>query len=288
MAYVEAAARRAGRPVRGEHRAPLSRRTGAVRSALLVMLIGLTIGTAAAQLRGRQAIQQSARGPLLAEIDRRTADSDRLGQEAARLRPQVVAARDVALGADRAAVRAGDQLAGLELVAGTVAVAGPGMTVRLDDAPPADRSADGATADTSPQGRISDRDLQELTNAIWMAGAEAITINDLRLTAQTAIRSAGEAVVVDFRPLGPPYLIAAIGDPGQLEAAFVDGPTGRRFSTYRSLYGLVFDVRRADRLTMGAAGSPQLPSVAFPGPAFPGPDRAAAGSTPADPTAAPS
>ena len=46
-----------------------------------------------------------------------------------------------------------------------------------------------------------DRDLQVIVNGLWAAGAEAIAVNGQRLTACSAIRSAGEAILVDFRPL---------------------------------------------------------------------------------------
>ena len=97
-----------------------------------------------------------------------------------------------------------------------------------------------------------------MANALWAVGAEAITINGQRLTAQTAIRSAGEAVLVDFRPLSPPYVLRAVGDVDAMEPAFADGATARRFTTWTSLYGIGFDVRRAKDLRLAAASPPDL------------------------------
>ena len=65
-------------------------------------------------------------------------------------------------------------------------------------------------------GRVYDRDLQDVVNALWLAGAEAMSINGQRLTAATAIRSAGEAILVNSRPLSPPSLVHAIGNPAPL------------------------------------------------------------------------
>ena len=58
-----------------------------------------------------------------------------------------------------------------------------------------------------------------MVNALWAAGAEAISINGQRLGPTTAIRFAGEAVLVDFRPVTNPYEISAIGDPDTLPAS---------------------------------------------------------------------
>ncbi len=107
-------------------------------------------------------------------------------------------------------------------------------------------------------GRIYDRDVQDVANALWAVGAEAITVNDQRLTAQTAIRSAGEAVLVDFRPLSPPYVLRAVGNVDAMEPAFADGPTARRFTTWTSLYGIGFTVTRGQDLHLPAAGAPDL------------------------------
>ena len=69
-----------------------------------------------------------------------------------------------------------------------------------------------------PRGRVQDGDLQLVVNALWAAGAEAVSINGQRLGPTTAIRFAGEAVLVDFRPVTSPYEISAIGDPGRAAA----------------------------------------------------------------------
>ena len=85
-----------------------------------------------------------------------------------------------------------------------------------------------------------------------------MSINGQRLTSQTAIRSAGEAILVDFRPLAPPYRLRAIGDVDRMEPRFADGPVARRFQTWTSLYGLRFAIARSDELRLPAAALPDL------------------------------
>ena len=150
-----------------------------------------------------------------------------------------------------------ERLAQLELAAAVAPVTGPGLVVRLDDAPPPEEQ-DGEPAPQEDDGRVLDRDLQDVANALWAAGAEAIAINGLRLTAQTAIRSAGESVLVDYRPITPPYTVRAIGNPKVLEPSFVDGEAGRRLATFSSLYGIELTVQRTDSQTLPGSGSPTL------------------------------
>ncbi|MCA1710490.1 MAG: DUF881 domain-containing protein [Actinobacteria bacterium] len=242
--YAEAAARR------GTGAEPPSRRAIAV---VLLLALGALTGTAAAQVRHRQAAQAGVRAQLVADVQQRTGATDELARTASRLRADVAGMQAKGLSSGAAGRAAAEQLAALELAAAVAPVTGPGVVVRLDDAPLPD--------DGSPRpddARVQDRDLQDVANALWAAGAEAVSINGLRLTAQTAIRSAGEAVLVDFRPLTTPYTVRAVGNPKLLEPGFVDGPAGRRLATLTSVYGIRFEVSRTDRQTLAGSGSPSL------------------------------
>jgi uncharacterized protein YlxW (UPF0749 family) len=138
--------------------------------------------------------------------------------------------------------------------------------VTLSDAPEGAVAPDESLrGGTSIDGRVQDRDLQDLVNGLWAAGAEAVDVNGQRLTALTAIRSAGDAVLVDFRPLSPPYVVRAVGNPAALELELLDGPTGRRLTTYEALYGLRFSLERVDELSLPGAGTPQLRAATTPG-----------------------
>jgi uncharacterized protein YlxW (UPF0749 family) len=242
------------------------RRSGSGRPALSlsrrllggVLLVGLGTGVAAAQARQRADEVGASRRALVSDVQDRTKATDRLADQAAALRTSVSTTRAQVLGADARGRDAAAQVAALELATGAVAVRGPGLVVTLDDAPVSNSSTATDRGGQAGDGRIYDRDLQAVVNALWAAGAEAISVNDQRLTSQTAIRSAGEAVLVDLRPLSPPYLLRAVGDVDALEPAFVDSATARRFQTWTSLYGLGFDVRRSGELRLPAAGSPDL------------------------------
>ncbi len=244
--YADAAARRAGQPPAGP------RRGLPVRLLTAVLLVGLGTGVVTAQVRRHARDVDAARAGLVTDVRERTAATDRLAAEADRLRGDVAHLRDRSLGQDGLGRALSQRLAELELATGAVPVAGRGLLVTLDD-------AHGSTAKGQPgEGRVFDSDLQAVVNALWAAGAEAVSVNDQRVTSQTAIRSAGEAILVDLRPLSPPYRVRAIGDVDRMEPAFVDGPTARRFQTWTSLYGLGFSVRRAAELRLPAAATAAL------------------------------
>ena len=226
----------------------------------VLVVLGLLTGTAAAQVRGREDEVDADRAALAQEVVERTRQSDALAAQLEAVRISLAQEQAQALGATEAGLREVDRLAGLELAAATVPVRGPGLVVRLDDAPQATVEVE-ERGGQAAQGRVLDRDLQDAVNGLWAAGAEAVSVNGLRLSALTAIRSAGEAVLVDFRPLSPPYVVRAIGGSARLERRFRTGAAGRRLATYPGLYGIALDVRRARALELPAARLPDLRAV---------------------------
>lgn len=244
-AYVQAAARRA-------ERADADAGTDLFARALLVaVLVGLGVLVSASyrQTERTAPAVNRARAALVEEAQRRTERTDRLQRSADRLRDQTAVARANRLRTTAAGRALADRLAELELVAAAVPVRGPGIEVVLRDAPADDRSED-----LAGEGTVRDRDLQEVVNALWAAGAEAIAINGQRLSSLTAIREAGEAVLVDYRPVTPPYRVAVVGDPDVVEPAFADSATAAAFRTLSELYGIGFDVRRREQVALPAAG----------------------------------
>jgi uncharacterized protein YlxW (UPF0749 family) len=260
--YGEAAARRAGQ--RAAHPIGAGAADGdesgwrrRATAVVLLLALGAVTGTAAAQVRKRQAATSGVRAQLVADVHRRTAASDALAAQAARLRRDVAAQQDALLRSGSVGTAVARQLTALELAVGVGPVTGPGLVVRLDDATGGTQT-DASRGGQAGAGRVLDRDLQDVANGLWAAGAEAVSINGLRLTTLTAIRSAGEAILVDYRPLSPPYTVRAIGDPGLLEPGFADSAAGRRLATYTSLYGLQLAIRRSDRQSLPGAGAPVL------------------------------
>jgi uncharacterized protein YlxW (UPF0749 family) len=99
-------------------------------------------------------------------------------------------------------------------------------------------------------------DLQIIVNGLWQAGAEAISINGHRLTSRAAIRSAGEAILVDYRPLTRPYVITAIGDRGSLGVEFADNSGGSYLQSLTNNYKVRSDLKTSASVVV--PGEPAL------------------------------
>ncbi|WP_373317859.1 DUF881 domain-containing protein [Virgisporangium aliadipatigenens] len=245
----EAAARR--RAERGEPPAWARRGGRAVRTVALV-LVGFLLVVAYQQVVASEPQTTQARDDLAKEVADRRAEADGLAKDAERLRGDVNRRRDEALAADPELARLRD----LEARAGLTRMTGDGAMVKLSPAAAKRDPVTGQTAEEDP-GRVLDRDLQEIVNALWQLHAEAIAINGQRLTATSTIRSAGGAILVDFRPVTPPYEVSAIG-PDDLDKKMSSSATGRKFQRFASLYGMQFEVRAREGLVLPAGADPGL------------------------------
>ena len=94
--------------------------------------------------------------------------------------------------------------------AGLVALEGPGLVITVNDRP-------NSISNNPNEDLIHEADLLMLINELKASGAEAISLNDERITAMTEVRCAGPLIIVNQNRIGPPFIIKAIGDPELLE-----------------------------------------------------------------------
>lgn len=238
-------------------------------SLLTLVVLGLLLAMAYRQTMAAEPSRSKARAGLVAQITQREAENTAMTERADRLRAEVTRQRDAALSGSAAA-----NLRNLEAATGLGRVRGDGVVVRVADA---QTEADVVTgAGGTNLGRVLDRDLQDIANALWSGGAEAISINGQRLTATSTIRAAGGAILVDFKPVIGPYEVSAIG-PGPLERRFRASAAARLLESVSAEHGMAFDFRNVDNLTLPAATEPRL-RYAVPSPK---PTSTSSGSTPA-------
>jgi uncharacterized protein YlxW (UPF0749 family) len=144
------------------------------------------------------------------------------------------------------------------LEAGLVAVSGPGVTVTLREPPTAPASPSvgrGGTGSLASTNILTDRDVRSVVNELWRDGAEAISVNDVRLTPTSAIRFAGEAVVVgdNYEPVTSPYEIRALGNADSLSTNFADSAVASRYQTLSGVEHIGFSFADSDHLTLPAS-----------------------------------
>jgi len=248
--YAEAAARK---KAAGESGLPKTLRAKLGLAAGLV-LAALVVTVGAAQARVAAPVVAKERQELIDRIDKETSSADKLEGAVDDLRDDVSARQRAAL-----KTSGGSGQADLvSMLSGATAVHGPGVKLVVDDAKEA--SSGGGddpreTADFSDTGRVRDRDMQRVVNGLWAAGAEAVSINGQRLTALSAIRAAGDAILVDNRPLVPPYTVLAVGDGQRLSTRFQNGADGLYLHALEDNYGIRATIAVESDLRLPAAPS---------------------------------
>ena len=243
--YADAAARRA----REGPRTGWRRRAVSAVTALTLAVLGMLLVVAYRQTLAAEPARTQARSELVEQVQRRRVETDELQVRADALRRDVAALRDRELGGPAVA-----RLRDLEAATGLARVRGDGARVTLTDGP---TPVNPETGLRDNDGRVKDSDLQLAANALWAGGAEAIAVNGQRLTVTSTIRQAGEAILVDFRPVASPYEVVAIG-PDELADEFRDGYAGRFFRQLVAKYSMSFDVTRVRGVTLEAAAEPSL------------------------------
>ncbi|MEU0225180.1 DUF881 domain-containing protein [Streptomyces sp. NPDC006284] len=248
--YAEAAARKKADGSGGMPRtlrAKLGLAAGLVLAALVV-----TVGAAQARVAAPAVAKE--REELIDRIEGETSAADELEESVDTLRDDVSARQHEALEKNGDSGRS--DLMGI--LSGAVEVHGPGVELVVDDAKEAATGGDGqprGTSGFSDTGRVRDRDMQRVVNGLWESGAEAVSINGQRLTALSAIRAAGDAILVDNRPLVPPYTVLAVGDGERLATRFQDSADGLYLHALQENYGIRTAISAADDLKLPGAPS---------------------------------
>lgn len=247
--YAEASARRRADGSAGLPRT-LKSKLG-LAAGLVVAALVVTLG--AAEARVSAPVVAKEREELIDRINAETRAADTLESDVDKLRGDVSERQRKAL-----EQHGGDQGELVALLSGATPVEGPGVKLVVDDAKNTDQGGGGPreSSSFSDTGRVRDRDMQRVVNGLWESGAEAIAINGQRLTALSAIRAAGDAILVDNRPLVPPYTVLAVGDGKNLAAAFRDSADGQYLNALKES----FDIRTSlsDQAEVRLPAAPSL------------------------------
>ncbi len=221
---------------------------------LILTLIATVIGLALAwQLKGPRAAPPVGFAPgdprdrSVQTIQQLEEEQSALKAEIARLRGNLAAYQSqAAADTDRLTTLDGEldtQLA----EAGITAVRGPGIAVTLDDS----RGRNVLASISNPNLLlIHEYDLRDVINLLWLAGADAIAVNDERIVGNTSVYCVGNTVMVNTTRLSPPYVVRAIGDPTILADTLRNPSYLASLKQKVERYGLTLQVSQAAKLTL--------------------------------------
>lgn len=246
--YAESAARRTATT-------RTSARVSCVWTVAGALLIGSVFGISIAQVENHPSEAPGVQRQTVATVRAATDRADELEAQRDGLVSSVDAERSAALQSNDEGGTVLGRLRSMEIAAGTTTASGPGITVVVAEPPSPAELSDAARRRGSAAATVLDRDLQAVVNSLWVSGAEAIAVGDVRIGPNVTIRQAGGAMLVDNNPVASPYTVAAIGSPTQLQARFSVSDAYLRMSALSQLYRVGFEVAAESSLQLPAAST---------------------------------
>ena len=201
----------------------------------VLLIAGLGLGTAWRTTALQQPVTAAERGDLVRRVEAAQAHQADQQRQISELEGEV----------HRMRVRAGTWSAAAEHqskqadAAAVSKVSGPGVKITVDD-----------SKASSEEGRLTDTDLRQVVNGLWGSGAEAIAINDRRLSSKTAIRTAGSAITVNYASISAPYVIKVIGPAQTLPGQFAQTDGGTILQYHSDNFRVRYQMETLDALTL--------------------------------------
>ena len=228
-----------------------------------LVALGFLIAAQARAEAPRVRYTTQERAPLVEAVVTLQAQQEALKDRILGLRVRVTAAEQGAAGSGALVGNLNEALRAARIAAGLVALEGSGLVLQLEDSqvpvPP------GASVSDYRVGAV---DLRRVVEELWLAGAEAVSVNGERIVPTTAFVDIGGTLLVNSAYLAPPYQVAAIG-PTDLYDVLVTAPGFVELVQARAdEYGIRISFAQPDRVTVPAyAGAvtlryarPPLPS----------------------------
>jgi uncharacterized protein YlxW (UPF0749 family) len=225
------------------------------RPNLTLALMALVVGLALAwQLKGPRASPPVGYAPgdprdrTVHAIEQLEAEQSALKAQIARLRADLSTYQSQAAAETDRLQRLNAELDAQMAAAGLTAAHGPGVAVTLDDS-----TMRNAPPSSDPNALlIHEYDLRDVINVLWLAGAEAISINDERVVGNTSVYCVGSTVMVNTTRLSPPYIVRAIGEPAVLAETLRNPAYLTTLRRKAEREGITFKVAKVSKMTLPA------------------------------------
>jgi uncharacterized protein YlxW (UPF0749 family) len=225
-------------------------RTVATGPLFVLAVTGLVGFLLVSQLRGTQPFSQrlaaESEGDLARILAGLTTEADSLRDEIGALKLQMLDLQTSTRDDEAAAKSAAEQLESLQVLAGTVPVAGPGILLTVED----------------PARQVEYDTLIDIVQELRDAGAEAVSVNSQRVGVASSFAQTGERITLDGNPVNPPYRVAAIGQATTLEGGLKI--PGGVLDTLAALKDVRVDLQKPARLDLAALARPPTFRVARP------------------------
>jgi len=176
-----------------------------------------------------------------------------LTTEVSKLRDEKTKLENALAGTNSQTKALNDGLQDAKIFACLTDLEGPGVVVSLRDSP---RTGTGMAGDVSvsPDAVIHDTDVLRVVNELFNASAEAVAVNEHRISPRSSIRCVGSTVLINDVKISSPIEIRAIGDPATIMGAM--NMPGGVLHEIRTSDPAMVSIEKAARMTVKAYAGP--------------------------------
>jgi uncharacterized protein YlxW (UPF0749 family) len=171
-----------------------------------LLALGFLIAAQLASEGPRIRYTTQERSPLVETVNGLQRQQQALKDRILSLRAQIQQQEQLGEGSAALVRQLNDDLRRARVAGGLVPLRGSGVVFQLEDS-----QQPAAPGRNNDDYRVSARDIRAIVEELWLAGAEAVSVNGERLTTSTAILDIGASVLVNSAFLAGPYQISAIG-----------------------------------------------------------------------------
>ncbi len=137
-------------------------------------------------------------------------------------------------------------LESLKAKVGLTEVTGSGIQITLNDSPLALREG----PEVSDQNRIQASDIRDIVNILNAASAEAISVNDQRVVANTPISAVGTTILINNSHVAPPFNILVVGDSELILERLLNKNLLPLIYQKKLKSKVIFEITRKNRITV--------------------------------------
>jgi uncharacterized protein YlxW (UPF0749 family) len=177
-----------------------------VTLGVALLALGFLIAAQLASEGPRVRYTTQERSPLVVSAVALQARQETLKDQVLALRAQIQELEQRGQGSAELVRQLNDQLQLARIASGLLALQGRGIMFQLEDSvQPVKAGANEADY------LVTARDIRTLVEELWLAGAEAVSVNGERMAQSSAIIDIGGSTLVNSAFIAPPYQISAIG-----------------------------------------------------------------------------
>jgi uncharacterized protein YlxW (UPF0749 family) len=207
--------------------------TWQVTLGIALLALGFLIAAQLSAQGPRIRYTTQERAPLVETATELQRQQDQLRDEVTSLREEIAKLEEQGQGTTELVRELNAELEQARIAAGLIPLTGSGLVLQLNDSTlPVPDGADEADY------LVTARDIRTVIDELWLAGAEAISVNGERVTVSTGVLDIGHTILVNSAYLSPPYQVSAIGPTDLLDQLDLSEGWRDFILTRRGTFGL--------------------------------------------------